>query len=227
MVESARADVANARLNLQRTTVVAPFNGRVRESLVYAGQFVNRGNGLATLYDTSAAEIRLPLTDRELAMIDLPTNNHDSQQPLPEVTIEGTIGGQTHQWKGSLVRSEAALDMRSRYYYAIAEIQNPFSADNDQTQPLLVGLYVTANIAGRSFDNLVKVPNSAIFDRNQLFTLDAEQKAHQQTVALLSQDSDFSWIQFDQKEQTHIVLNNQLMLYEGLIVSPTVVALDN
>jgi hypothetical protein len=36
------------------------------------GQFVSRGNAVATLYASADAEVRLPIADRQLAFLNLP-----------------------------------------------------------------------------------------------------------------------------------------------------------
>ena len=69
---SARAERDQARLDFARTSISVPFAGRVRETYVDLGQYVSPGTRIAKVYDTSVAEIRLPLTDRQAALVDLP-----------------------------------------------------------------------------------------------------------------------------------------------------------
>ena len=64
----AEAQVAlrQAQYDLERTELRASFAGRVRDEHVDVGQFVSRGAGVATLYATDVAEIRLPIADSQL-----------------------------------------------------------------------------------------------------------------------------------------------------------------
>ncbi|MFT6052575.1 MAG: RND family efflux transporter MFP subunit, partial [Halioglobus sp.] len=71
-LQSSRAQLARAERDLARTRVLAPYDGRVRSERVDIGQFVNRGNSMATIYATDYAEIRLPINDEELAFLDMP-----------------------------------------------------------------------------------------------------------------------------------------------------------
>lgn len=59
----ARAALEQAERDLERTEILAPFDGRIREEQVDIGQFVNRGNVVARVYATDYAEIRLPIPD--------------------------------------------------------------------------------------------------------------------------------------------------------------------
>ena len=61
---AAEASLEQARLNLARTRVQAPYDGRMRGKQADVGQFVGAGAPLATVYSTDAAEIRLPVLAR-------------------------------------------------------------------------------------------------------------------------------------------------------------------
>ena len=57
LLAAARADLEMAKLNLQRTTMRAPFNLRVRSEQVEAGQYVRVGQELTRVYGTDVAEV--------------------------------------------------------------------------------------------------------------------------------------------------------------------------
>ena len=70
--QSARAELAQAEADLQRTRIRAPFAGRVLFTQVDLGQYVSTGELLGRIFSTGIAEIRLPLTDQQLRFLDLP-----------------------------------------------------------------------------------------------------------------------------------------------------------
>ncbi|MCI0438277.1 MAG: efflux RND transporter periplasmic adaptor subunit [Chloroflexi bacterium] len=74
---AAEAELKLARLNLERTELRAPFDGRVREKKVDVGQYVTQGSALARLYAADIAEVRLPLAIDQLAYLDLPLSYRD------------------------------------------------------------------------------------------------------------------------------------------------------
>jgi multidrug efflux pump subunit AcrA (membrane-fusion protein) len=71
-LKASEADLAAARLDLDRTSISAPFNGRISEKYVDVGQYIAPGTAIATVYDTDVALVRLPLTDRQVALLELP-----------------------------------------------------------------------------------------------------------------------------------------------------------
>jgi RND family efflux transporter MFP subunit len=64
---AAEADLQEARLNVARTEINVPFLGRVREKNVGIGQYVSAGTKLGRVFSTGIVEVRLPLTDSQLA----------------------------------------------------------------------------------------------------------------------------------------------------------------
>ena len=68
---TAEAELTRARRNLERTYIRLPYEGIVRTKESDLGQFVNPGTRLGVTFATDFAEIRLPLTDGDLAFVDV------------------------------------------------------------------------------------------------------------------------------------------------------------
>ncbi|MYM65089.1 efflux RND transporter periplasmic adaptor subunit [Pseudomaricurvus sp. HS19] len=164
-VFSARANYEKAQLDLERTQIRAPYDGRVKTIHVDLGQFVSAGSQLADIFATDLLEIRLPLKNSELALINLPEDFRgmdDKTVKLPDVTIISELGPQQH-WQGKIVRTEAAIDADTHQLYVIAQIENPFSADNNNRTPLKIGQYVTARLQGRQLADAIVIPTSSLY----------------------------------------------------------------
>ena len=144
----------------------------------------------------------------------------------PEVTLIGTIAGKRYTWQGHITRTEASLDTRSRLYYAVAEVKDPFRVTgnflkNDTIQaPLIVGLFVEAEIQGRELEDVITIPHEALFKRNHLYILDANNRAHEKVVSLLHTDGQQAWIRGDIRKGDAIVVGRQSLLSEGMVVTP-------
>ena len=191
-LESARADLAKANLDLSRTSIKAPFQGRIRETYVDLGQYITPGTRIAKIYSTDVVEIRLPLTDRQAALVDLPVNFEDSETAIyPTVTLRTRVAGQTHEWQGKIVRTDASIDIQSRMTYAVAEVQNPFKEDPDSNRPpLSIGLFVEAEIAGRELENAIELPKQILYRGNEVLVLNDNNEVSFQTLTLVQSDAD-------------------------------------
>lgn len=166
----------SARLELGRTRITAPYDGRVLTRQVDVGQYVSRGTALATIYAVDAAEVRLPLSDQQLAQAELPVQYVDGKKqlgPQPEVTLTVGRGHGEHRWKGRIVRTEGAIDERTRQLYVIARVEGPYAKREDGQPPLRVGSFVRAEIAGRQLKGVYVVPRAWLHEETGLLVLDA------------------------------------------------------
>ncbi|WP_421792710.1 efflux RND transporter periplasmic adaptor subunit [Hyphobacterium sp.] len=161
---AANAQLQEAQLNLARTRVSAPFAGRVRSRLADLGQFVSPGTQLGQVFSTDAVQIRLPLTDNELSMLNIPVAFQATEDnPGPRVRVSATLAGQYREWEAELVRTDSAIDSQTRVLYGIAEIDDPYGAAAEAGgSPLPVGLFVDAAIEGRVVDGAYVMPRSAL-----------------------------------------------------------------
>ena len=77
---AARAGLVKAERNLERTHITLPYDGMVKMKEADLGQYVSPGTRLGITFATDYAEVRLPLTDQDLAFIDLPRRGRRLQK---------------------------------------------------------------------------------------------------------------------------------------------------
>ncbi|MEL6507331.1 MAG: efflux RND transporter periplasmic adaptor subunit [Pseudomonadota bacterium] len=181
--QSARADEREARLNLDRTVIRAPFDGRVRTINVGLGQFITPGAQLGGIFSTDVAEIRLPLSDTDFATLRLPIAFTASDAaPGPDVILSSVVGAASHEWRGQIMRTEGAIDTATRQIGAIAVVNDPYGAGADQGVPLAMGLFVDATIKGRALDNVYVIPSTALYGRDAVYVVDDQNKLERRKV---------------------------------------------
>jgi len=113
---AARADVVGARRNLERTYIRLPYEGMVLSKEADLGQFVNPGTRLGITFATDYAEIRLALTDQDLAFVDIPDPREVTRSggaDGPSVKLTAVQKGRLTEWDAQIVRSEGVVE-RSR-----------------------------------------------------------------------------------------------------------------
>lgn len=184
-LDDARAALEQAERDLARTEVIAPFTGLVRAEQVDPGQFVSRGAPIARLYAVDYVEIRLPIADRQLAYLDLPPMQRGEldEATAPDVVLSAEFAGTRYQWHGKLARTEAEIDLRSRMVHAVARVSAAENAARDPDYvPPPVGLFVNAEIQGRSTEDIVILPRSAIRNGNQVLVVDDDSRLRFRTV---------------------------------------------
>ncbi|MGF1451486.1 MAG: efflux RND transporter periplasmic adaptor subunit, partial [Opitutales bacterium] len=198
-IDSAEAAVDRARRDLERTTIRAPYDGRVRTQNVDLGERVNLGTPLASIYGTAAAEVRLPLELNELARLDLTERRPGSaghQTEAPRVVLASNFGGQSYTWEGYLARAEGTIDERTRLAFVVARVDEPYAQDPDQPgrPPLKVGLFVEAIIEGRPLEDVVVIPRYALRGADQVWLATPADTLLRQTVDVIEKDADFAYL---------------------------------
>ena len=169
-LESAKAQLADAELALNRTAVVAPFDGRVREENVDVGQFASPGQSLGRVFATDVVEVALPITDEQLGQLGLPLAFAETERVKgPRVMFSAPVAGVERQWEGRITRSSAAVNSQTRLINVIAELNDPYGAGSDNGAPMAPGLFVSAAIDGTKIEDLMVAPRSAIRGGNNIF----------------------------------------------------------
>lgn len=181
-LREARARLSRAERDLDRTRLVAPYQGRVRNERVDVGQFVKRGTPVATIYAVDFAEVRLPIQDEELAFLDLPLGytQAESSAAIP-VTLRARFAGAEHEWQGEVVRTEGELDPATRMVHVVARVPEPY-VSRDGRPPLSVGLFVDADIHGETLSDVVILPRSALRGDDQVLVVDEDDRLRFRTV---------------------------------------------
>lgn len=186
-LRSADIAIEQSKRDLGRTEIEAPYAGRVRSEQVDLGQFISRGSPIATIYADDFVEVRLPIASSQLAYLDISVSGALASDPPAPVTLTAKLGNVQFIWSGELVRSEAEIDSRSRMFYGIARVRNEHS---EQHPPLTVGLFVEAEIQGRLIENIIRLPRSAMRDRDQVLVVDADSRLRFRQVSLLRIEHD-------------------------------------
>lgn len=169
--DSANAQLERAQRDLERTKIKAPFDGRVRQRAVGVGQSVGSGTALASVFDVGVAEVRLPLTGRQLEYLELPETADDA---AVKVELRNAIDADSETvWEGEIVRTEGALNADTLELFAIAQVEDPFGLVSGD-EPLRIGQPVVAGITGKVLEGVVAVPRSAILQLSKIYLVDGE-----------------------------------------------------
>lgn len=208
---AARAALTKAQRDVERARVRAPYDGRVRSRAVDLGQYVERGTPLATVYAVDYAEVRLPVQDKDLAQLDLGLGPAAGEEG-PRVLLEAEFARRRHRWEGRVVRTEGAIDPRTRSVVLVVRIDDPYAPQGEEDPrerpPLLAGMFVQASIEGRHLDAAVVLPRAALRSGGRVFVLGGDARLDIREVTLEGGD-----------EQA-VVLAAGVAAGERVIVSP-------
>ena len=188
---SANARLAEAELQLKRTSLYAPFTGRVTIRHIDQGEFVSMGTRLGEIYSTEVMDVRLPMTNDDLRRAGLTLGFEASKNnPGLAVTLSADVAGNYSEWAGKIVRTDSHFDARSRVLYAYAEVEDPFGKGADNGTPLAPGIFVNAAIAGQKLQNALVIPRSALRGDDKVYIANADETLSIKTVSVMSSNRD-------------------------------------
>jgi len=205
---SAQATRVRAERNLERTFIRLPYEGIVRAKDTDLGQFVSPGARLGVAFATDYAEVRLPLTDTDLAFVDMPNAAEITASggvDGPAVTLTATQKGRQSEWQATIVRTEGVVDASSRVTYAVARISDPYRLHADG-KPLPMGTFVAALIEGTTAENIIRVPREIVRGSDELIFVGDDNKLRIRKVSIVRSDADFVYLNGGAEAGERVVL---------------------
>ena len=220
-LNAAKARLAKAKLDLERTTITMPFDGRIVQTNIDVGQFITAGAPVATVYRTDIVETMVPLEDAELQWFDLPLDgNHSGDVEGTPVSVSAAFAGGEYSWQGRLVRTEGQIDPKSRMVHVVAEVSDPFKTESSRP-PLTPGMFVRVDIEGRQIENIYRLPRYAIRRGAEVWVAAGTRKTKKLTVQpvdIVRMDRDFAYITTGLSEGDFVITSALATVTNGMAV---------
>jgi len=204
---SAEANLQKAEIALSRTRLVAPFDSLVLDESVDLGQVVSPGAPLATLIGTDRFWVTVSLPVDELAAVVLPHGDRPGSAAL----VRQDLGsGTAVVRRGQVEQLKAQLDPQTRTAQLVVAIDRPLE-DDAGGLPLLPGAYVDVILEGRTLQDVVRMPRTALHEGKHVWVVDASDAGD----VLARREVEIGW-----KEQDELLITDGLTHGDRIVVSP-------
>ena len=156
-IELSKVRLEEARVNIQRCEIRAPFDGLIVTDTVEKGDYVPTGSTVIVLEDTSKTDVKCNLRFEQLVKIlkyQVPDSRY-TQDPMMAYQLPPTpvsvrregIDGQPMTWDGTLVRYDGiGVDATTKMVPCRIEVEEPVIIENGQPKALRRNMYVTVTI---------------------------------------------------------------------------------
>ncbi len=213
-IEILQARLDEAKLQLERTVIKAPFNAVVSQRYVNVGSSVNAGGRLLSIYGTDEYWVEMSLPLDELKWIDIPRNRRKGS--AVKVFIPGTGGEAYRAGYVKLLRSE--IEPQGRMARVIAAVQEPLSRRNgDNTPPLLSGSFVETHIKGNTLNESFKFTRQAIRDRGFIWIC-ADNKLEIRKVSPVYKDENSFYLTEGIEEGEKVIVSDIATPVENMLL---------
>lgn len=162
-LERATAAIARSELDLERTTVRAPFNALVIEEGTELGQLAEPGTALATLVGADAFWVQVSLPLGALSSIRLPVGDQPGATARVSVRRQGDDDSIL---EGRVVRLLGDLDPAGRLARVLVEVPDPLEGES-----LLLGSYVRVAIDAGTLPSAIEIPRYALREGDRIWVV--------------------------------------------------------
>jgi len=184
-VKSAEAQLRDAQLNLERSTITAPFDGVVQSETVEAGQVVNAGQQLGRLLGDDVFHVLASVPVDRLQWLPLPTAD-GSAGAAADIRQPNTTGAR----EGRVIRVLGDLDPEGRMARLLLEVPEPLSGPT----PLLVGAFVDVALHGRELIDTIAIPRAALIGSNAVWRVNDDNALEKTSLTITWRSDDAVFI---------------------------------
>jgi len=198
---AAQAELEQAKLNLSRTDITAPFNAFVRATYIESGSQVSTQDALADLVGTDEYWIRVALPVDRLRWIRIPSSRSETGAPA-------VVHYRGYERSGRVLRLLGDLEPQGRMARIMVSVDDPLGrGDREPVQPLLIGEYVRVEIRGETLADIYRIPRSALRDNNTIWLVDADGALQIKPVVTVWSDD------------RHVLIHDRITPGDRLVVS--------
>ncbi|MGJ8669028.1 MAG: efflux RND transporter periplasmic adaptor subunit [Oceanococcus sp.] len=156
-VDSAAAGLARAQFNLERTEVLAPFDGYVLSREVSLGSQLASNGAIGKIAAATPYWVTVRLPVDSLKWLQWP---NEAQKNASQVTLIDAAEPAGPRWQGRVIQLLPGLETEGRRAGVLVQIDDPFSGE----RPLLLGTYVQASIHGRALENAFRLDTNWVHE---------------------------------------------------------------
>lgn len=190
-IKKAHAMLDQAKLNLARTSIKAPIDGRIGKCNVEIGEYITLGQEICTITNDKKPALEVPVDATEASKILKVMPGKKYWLALPEtvkVSIAWVKKPKVCLWNGKVDRIENYDSETDTLRILVTPTK--YAGSRDYPFPLLPGMFCKVTFFGDKIDNAFRIPFSALQFGNHVYTVDDTGILHRHKVDPFSIEGD-------------------------------------
>jgi len=210
-LQSTEAALAQARLDLERTVVRAPFDAQVLGRSVNVGSQVQPGDTLARLVGIEEYWVLASVQLRDLRWLRF----HEEGDEGAAVRVRHTTAWAPGVFRqGRLARLIGTVDGESRLARVLVTVADPLGIETDGP-PLIVDTIVQLEIEGRALEDVVRIERDHLRQNDTVWVL-ADDALEIRPVEVVFRDAEHAYLGGGLEAGELVVTTNLASVTEGL-----------
>lgn len=210
-VNAAKAAVQRAELNLQRTSIVAPFDAQIISRSVNVGSQVSPGDNLARLVGMQEYWIMASLPVRHLQWLQFPDRDGYGSSV---VLRDSDTWGPGIQRPAVVTKMIGTLDQQTRLARVLIVVPDPLGRQS-RLPPLILDTLIECHIQCRPIQNVVKLSRQYVHDNDTVWVM-VDGKLDIRQVSVSFRDAQFAYIQSGLESGDSVVTTNLATVAPGI-----------
>lgn len=212
-IKAAKAAVEQARLNLARTTITAPFDAHIITQNVTTGSQVAVGDDLGRLVGIHTYRIILSLPVSRLQWLRFPDSKTERGSP---VQIRNSSAWPKGVYRTGYLNSKVgALDDQTRQARVLVEVPDPLAKDTASGPELIIGTFVEARVQANEIKDVVRLNRDHLRNNNTVWVMQ-DDKLNIREVEVLLTDHEYAYITSGLSGGEKVVTTNLSTVAEGI-----------
>ncbi|MEX1123547.1 MAG: efflux RND transporter periplasmic adaptor subunit [Balneolales bacterium] len=214
IVESAEAAAQQAELDLDRTTIRAPFNAYIISRNANVGSQVAAGDDLGRLVGLENYWVVATVSQSNLRWITIPSGNEGNGS---DVRIRNrTAWGEDEYRQGYVYKLVGALEDQTRMARILVNVPDPhgYQTGNTELPPLMIGSFVETIIQGEELTDVVRLNRDYIRQNDKVWVME-DDVLRIRDANIIFQDAQYAYITNGLNDGDQVVTSNLTTVVDG------------
>lgn len=207
-VAQAQAALNKARLDFERTEIIAPFNAVIEERSADLGAYVTPGTPLATLVGSDEYWVEVTVPVDELRWIKVPGMNSETGSEA-RIYHELTWGPGVYR-EGHVQRIMTGLEPGSRLARLLVVVEDPLELEKkggDQ-HALILDAFVRVELIGEEVAGVFEVPTQAVRDGDYLWVMTKDKTLDIREMEMVWSDDEHVYVSEGLQDGEHLIVSD-------------------
>ena len=217
-VAASRAALAKAKLDVERCRVQAPFNAVIQNKSVDLGTQVSSSSALLSIIGTDEFWVDVKVSEEMLQWFDIPVEGQEGGSP---VTVRNElVWGKDAFRRGQVLRLMGQLETQGRQAQLLVSVKDPLClTDAFASKPkLLIGSYVSVEIAGRPLKNVFAVRRDHLHDGDFVWIMNDQSRLEIRPVTIIFRGPEVVYVTEGVADGEKIITSDISAPVEGMLL---------
>jgi RND family efflux transporter MFP subunit len=213
-LKAAESAVNQAQLDLQRTSITAPFDALILSRNIDAGSQVARGDVLGRMVGTEEYWVVATVPQSRLTWLSFREEQSKNQGAEVMISNPNAWGADEYR-QGTLERMTGELEGKTRLVKVLISVSDPLGIENSRNEKsaLLIGAFVELEIEGKEIEDVVKLNRDYLRNKNTVWVME-DKKLTIKDVEVVLTDANHAYIKSGLLDGDQVVTTNLATVVE-------------